>query len=144
MTSTYTETSSSVLGVAEVLPKDVSSYGIVKTSTNSNGYQQVEKIVEKPSIGFAPSNLAVIGRYILTPRIFTKLSQIQKGVGGEIQLTDAISSLLDDEVVFTKEILGTRYDCGSKIGYLKATVAFGLKHPETSKEFRNFIGKISI
>jgi UTP--glucose-1-phosphate uridylyltransferase len=145
MMAVYTQTGSSVLGVDEVLPENVSSYGIVKLLEKSTLiHQKIEKIVEKPKPENALSNLAVIGRYILTPRIFDELSKTQKGIGGEIQLTDAISSLLGYEAIFAHKISGTRYDCGSKLGYLKASVGFGLKHPETRDEFKAFLASLSL
>lgn len=139
MTQVYNETGSSVLGLDEVAQKDISSYGIVKLSPKTTLHQKIELIVEKPKLEDAPSNLAVIGRYILTPRIFTELSKTQKGVGGEIQLTDAISELLQYEAIFAHKIQGVRYDCGSKLGYLKATVGLGMKHYEVGAEFTNFL-----
>lgn len=140
MIKVYEETHSSVLGLYEVDINEVSSYGIVKLeSSKQSGYPKVERIIEKPQIEDSPSNLAVIGRYILTPRIFSELINTSKGVGGEIQLTDAISALLQYEAIFAHTIAGTRYDCGSKLGYLKATVDYGLKHQETGEEFRKFI-----
>ena len=142
MVEVYEQTGSSVLGLYEVNPSEVSSYGIVKLSNESFKFPKVEKIIEKPNTEDAPSNLAVIGRYILTPRIFSELSATKKGIGGEIQLTDAISGLLQYEAVFGHTIKGIRYDCGSKIGYLQATVGFGLKHPETGTEFKKFLSEI--
>lgn len=139
MVKVYEETGSSVLGLDEVAQADISSYGIVKLATKSTTQQKIEQIIEKPKAEDAPSNLAVIGRYILTPRIFTELSKTQKGVGGEIQLTDAISSLLQYEAIFAHKIRGTRYDCGSKLGYLKATVGLGMKHAEVGEEFKKFL-----
>ena len=142
MMEVYQQTGSSVLGLCEVDPTEVSSYGIVKLSNENFKFPKVEKIIEKPKTEDAPSNLAVIGRYILTPRIFYELSATQKGIGGEIQLTDAISGLLQYEAVFAHTIKGIRYDCGSKLGYLQATVGFGLKHPETGVEFQKFLSGI--
>jgi UTP--glucose-1-phosphate uridylyltransferase len=142
MLNVYNKTGSSVLGLYEVDPSEVSSYGIVKIAQENAKLPKVEYIVEKPKHEDAPSNLAVIGRYILTPRIFIELANTAKGVGNEIQLTDALSSLLDYEGIFTQIIQGTRYDCGSKLGYLKATVSFGLKHTETGKEFKTFLNSI--
>ncbi len=140
MMEVYEQTNSSVLGLNEVQLSDVSSYGIVETSNDNP--PKVKKIVEKPQPELAPSNLAVIGRYILTPRIFTILNNTQKGVGDEIQLTDAISDLLQYEDIYGQLITGTRYDCGSKLGFLKATVGFGLKHPEAGIEFKKFLQNI--
>ncbi|MBP9743062.1 MAG: UTP--glucose-1-phosphate uridylyltransferase GalU [Burkholderiales bacterium] len=124
MVKVYEQTHSSVLGLYEVDASEVSSYGIVKLASNQSSYPKVERIVEKPQIEDAPSNLAVIGRYILTPRIFSELMNTSSGVGGEIQLTDAISGLLQYEAIFAHTITGIRYDCGSKLGYLKATVDY--------------------
>ena len=101
----------------------------------SDGVDQVESIVEKPSPEEAPSRIAVVGRYILTPRIFDMLGRVKPGAGGEIQLTDAIAALLKEESVVAHRFKGTRYDCGSKLGYLAATLAFGRKHPEVGAEF---------
>ncbi len=142
MIEVYEQTGSSVLGLYEVNPEDVSSYGIVKISESTSKFPKIEKIIEKPKTENAPSNLAVIGRYILTKRIFAELSNTTKGVGGEIQLTDAISGLLQYEAIFAKTIQGIRYDCGSKLGYLQATVGYGLKHPETGKEFKQFLANL--
>jgi UTP--glucose-1-phosphate uridylyltransferase len=142
MVEVYEQTGSSVLGLYEVQPEEVSSYGIVKISSDTFKFPKIDKIIEKPKPELAPSNLAVIGRYILTPRIFTELANTQKGIGGEIQLTDAISGLLQYEAIFAQTIHGTRYDCGSKLGYLQATVGYGLKHPETGIEFKKFLEQL--
>jgi UTP--glucose-1-phosphate uridylyltransferase len=99
----------------------------------------VEGIVEKPTPAEAPSSLAVVGRYILTPRIFGLLRATARGVGGEIQLTDALATLLSQEYMFAYRFKGKRYDCGSKLGYLQATVEYGLKHPELGESFRNYL-----
>ncbi len=139
MTEVYNKTNSSVLGLYEVDPKQVSSYGIVKLNKSSN---QIDDIVEKPATDKAPSNLAVIGRYILTPQIFNLLENIPKGIGGEIQLTDAISELLKLQNIYPHIIEGTRYDCGSKLGYLEATIGYGLKHPEIGTAFNNYLKSI--
>ena len=93
-------------------------------------------IIEKPSADAAPSNLGVVGRYILTPRIFTLLENTARGSGGEIQLTDAIATLLHEEKVYALQFQGKRYDCGSKLGYLEATIAYALKHPELAADFK--------
>ncbi|KUM04598.1 UTP--glucose-1-phosphate uridylyltransferase GalU [Chromobacterium subtsugae] len=139
MVRLFDETHSSVLGVETVAPQDTSSYGIVKVKTDAHGHQAVEHIVEKPRPEDAPSNLAVVGRYILTPRIFDKLVNTGAGAGGEIQLTDGIAALLKSEPVLALPFKGTRYDCGSKLGYLKATVNYGLKHHEVADEFAAFL-----
>lgn len=139
MIDVYNQTGSSVLGVNEVPHDEVSSYGIIKLADKSLKYKKIEKIVEKPKKEDAPSNLAAVGRYILTPRIFNELRNTQRGVGGEIQLTDAISEVLNYEAIFAHVIEGKRYDCGSKLGYLEATIGFGLKHPEVGNEFREYL-----
>ena len=106
--------------------------------------EQIAGIVEKPNPEDAPSNLAVVGRYILTPRIFHHLASIGRGSGGEIQLTDGIAALLAEEQVLAYRYAGTRYDCGSKLGYLEATVAFGLRHPEVGTGFREVLKSFQI
>jgi UTP--glucose-1-phosphate uridylyltransferase len=119
----------------ETVPADAtSSYGIVAIDAANDN--RVTKIVEKPAPEDAPSNLAVVGRYLLDPAIFDKLQFTGRGAGGEIQLTDAIADLLADQPVYAFAFSGDRYDCGSKLGYLKATVAYGLQHPETGAGFR--------
>ncbi|EGC16594.1 UTP--glucose-1-phosphate uridylyltransferase [Kingella denitrificans] len=138
MIETYNQTGSSVLGVETVAPEQTGSYGIVEIADWQN-YQRIQSIVEKPKPEEAPSNLAVVGRYILTPRIFELLHNTPRGAGGEIQLTDAIAQLLEYEPVLAHAFDGVRYDCGSKIGYLEATLAFGLKHPETSAAFKALV-----
>lgn len=138
MMEVYRTTNSSVLGVEEVDPAETGAYGIVEIS-EADGRQKIESIIEKPHPDVAPSNLAVVGRYILTPRIFEFLATIRRGAGGEIQLTDAIARLLKYETVIAYPFAGKRYDCGSKLGYLQATVDFGLKHPETGEAFRRHL-----
>lgn len=139
MVSTYERTGSSVLGVETVAWEQTGSYGIVEASRRPDGFQEIANIVEKPHPSVAPSNLAVVGRYILTPSIFEKLRAVRAGTGGEIQLTDGIAALLRDEAVLAQALDGTRYDCGSKLGYLKATLAYGMKHPEVGAAFTNYI-----
>ncbi len=124
----------SVLGVETVDPSETGSYGIVEV-TEDGGKQRIHSIVEKPHPDVAPSNLAVVGRYILTPRIFEMMQNMPRGAGGEIQLTDGIARLLKYEPVWAHAFEGVRYDCGSKLGYLEATVAYGLKHPEVGADF---------
>jgi UTP--glucose-1-phosphate uridylyltransferase len=135
MVKTHEQTGSSVLGVETVAWEQTGAYGIVEAVARPDGYQQIASIVEKPHPSVAPSNLAVVGRYILTPAIFDKLRAVRAGAGGEIQLTDGIAALLRDEVVLAQTLDGTRYDCGSKLGYLKATLAYGMKHPEIGQAF---------
>jgi len=142
MAQHYEYHGASVLGV-ETVPRDqTASYGIVAVETEKSGAQRVKKIVEKPKPADAPSNLAVVGRYILTPAIFAKLQRTQRGAGGEIQLTDGIAALLEDEPVHVLPFTGIRYDCGSKIGYLRATVEYGLRHPELGDSFRAYLQSV--
>jgi UTP--glucose-1-phosphate uridylyltransferase len=123
----------------ETVPQDkTDSYGIVAVGDGA-GPQQIQQIVEKPKPADAPSNLAVVGRYLLTPRIFEKLATTGRGAGGEIQLTDAIGDLLDDEPVYAFPFQGKRHDCGSKLGYLTANVEYGLNHPEVGEAFRAYL-----
>ena len=131
----------SVLGVEDVPRDRTASYGIVSPDKAGGQLTGVRAIVEKPLPDEAPSTLAVIGRYVLTPRIFDHLARAKPGRGGEIQLTDAISALLAEERVLAYRFSGTRYDCGSKLGYLKATVALGLLHPEVGAEFGKFLAR---
>ncbi len=139
MTDVYNREGRSVLGVMEVAPEQTGSYGIVRATRLDERLESIEGIVEKPKPADAPSNLAVIGRYVLTPRIFHHLRHIKAGAGGEIQLTDAIAALMREERVFAYRFAGTRYDCGSKLGYLQATVAFGRKHAEVGSEFADWL-----
>ena len=138
MMDVYNATGSSVLGVETVDPNQTGSYGIVEIAPK-DAYQRVTSIVEKPKPADAPSNLAVVGRYILTPAIFDLLRHTQAGAGGEIQLTDAIAALLQQETVLAHAFSGQRYDCGSKLGYLQATLAYGCKHPEVGVEFAKMV-----
>lgn len=143
MVEVYRYQGRSVLGVERVPKDQTKSYGIVKATQLEDRVYKVDDIVEKPSPDKAPSNLAVVGRYILTPHIFDKLSEIGVGTGGEIQLTDAIEKLLHDEQVLAYEFEGRRYDCGSKLGYLEATVEYALKHPELKDSFRQYLNGLS-
>jgi UTP--glucose-1-phosphate uridylyltransferase len=127
------------IGVMQVAPEDVGSYGIVETAAREQGVARIQRIVEKPKAGSTTSTQAVVGRYILTPRIFHHLRTMPPGAGGEIQLTDAIARLLAEERVVAFEFEGRRYDCGTKLGYLEATVDYGLKHPETAEAFARFL-----
>jgi UTP--glucose-1-phosphate uridylyltransferase len=129
----------SVIGVMTVPEADVGSYGIVETDTLEGRKGRITRIVEKPKPGTTPSTLSVVGRYVLTPRIFHHLRTMPPGAGGEIQLTDGIARLLDDEKVLAYQFDGRRYDCGTKLGYLEAMVDYGLKHPETGAGFARFL-----
>jgi UTP--glucose-1-phosphate uridylyltransferase len=144
MVDLYTHYHSSVIGVQDVPRSETSQYGIVDAKELEEGIYKINSIVEKPRPEDAPSTLGVVGRYILTPRIFSHLESVQAGAGGEIQLTDGIASLLQQEQVLAYAYNGTLYDCGSKIGYLKATVQFALKHPEVSGEFRNYLTTLEL
>ncbi len=139
MVEQYNKNQCSILGVEQVNPQETDKYGIVKTKALSPALGQVETIIEKPSPERAPSNLGVVGRYILTPAIFDKIEQTKRGAGGEIQLTDAIAGLMSDEQVLAYEFEGKRYDCGSKLGYLQATVELGLMHKELKDDFRDYL-----
>ncbi len=132
MAGEYARHSSSVIAVETVPQEDTSSYGIVAVNDES----RITQIVEKPNPEDAPSNSAVVGRYLLAPEIFDKLETTGRGAGGEIQLTDAIADLLPETAVYAYSFSGERFDCGSKLGYLKATVAYGLNHPDTGDALR--------
>ncbi len=132
----------SILGTEPVPKEDVSSYGIVAGNEVKPGLMEVSGIVEKPAVKDAPSNIAVVGRYILTPRIFHLLENTQRGAGNEIQLTDAIAELLAEQRVLSYNFEGTRFDCGSKLGYLKAQVEFALAHDEVGAEFGAYLEEL--
>ena len=139
MVALYEQKKSSILGVERVNPADTASYGIVKTPESTDKYAPIEIIVEKPKPADAPSNLAVVGRYILTPAIFDKIKNTGRGAGGEIQLTDAIADLLNDEPVLAYEFEGTRYDCGTKLGFLIANVELALLNIELKDDFSAYL-----
>jgi UTP--glucose-1-phosphate uridylyltransferase len=141
MVEQYGKHHSSVLAVQEVAREETSSYGIVSSSPWGERTARVTGIVEKPKPEAAPSTLAVVGRYVLTPLVFDHLANIKPGAGGEIQLTDALARLINDEPVLAYRFDGTRYDCGSKIGYLQATVELALRHPEVGTDFAAFLAK---
>ena len=139
MVDVYMRHQSSVLGVQDVPRSQTKQYGIVSATNMEPNVEKVNAIVEKPSPEEAPSTLAVVGRYILTPRIFQHLREIKPGAGGEIQLTDGIAALMQYESLLAYRFDGLRYDCGSKLGYLQAQVAFGLKHKEIGAEFAAYL-----
>lgn len=143
MAEVHTRTGASILSVQEVPPGETDKYGIVETERLPDGNLRITSIVEKPAPKDAPSNLAVVGRYLLNPSIFDKLEQTQPGAGGEIQLTDAIAALLQQELVIAHPFAGKRYDCGSKLGYLEATVEYALKHPELGDAFHDYLRALS-
>jgi len=142
MATIFAERGGSVLGVEEVPADQTGQYGIIDGEPAEAGLRRLRGIVEKPPPEEAPSNLAVVGRYVLTPRIFDLLEETQAGAGGEIQLTDAIARLLDEEPVYGYAFEGRRFDCGSKLGYLEATVHYALKHPELGEAFRRRLAEL--
>jgi UTP--glucose-1-phosphate uridylyltransferase len=139
MTKRFRKEGCSLLGVEHVPRAQTGSYGIVSPENARAEVTQVRVIVEKPAPKEAPSTLAVVGRYVLTPAIFRLLARAKPGRGGEIQLTDAIAGLLEEERVLAMDIGGKRYDCGSKLGYLQATVELGLRHPAIGKAFAAYL-----
>ncbi len=139
MVEVYDRHHSSILGVQNVPRELTRQYGIVSSTRVNDELEQVTGIVEKPKPEDAPTTLAVVGRYVLTPRIFHHLHKLRVGAGGEYQLTDAIEALIQEERILAYRFQGTRYDCGSKIGFLKATVALGLEHPEVKAEFAEYL-----
>ena len=144
MVDLYAHYHSSVIGVQDVPREETSQYGIVDAREWEKGIYKMNCIVEKPKPEEAPSTLGVVGRYILTPSIFEHLEKVQAGAGGEIQLTDGIASLLKQEQVLAYKYNGIRYDCGSKLGYLKATIQFALKHPELNGDFRAYLSSLEL
>jgi len=139
MAAEYADHGGSVLAVQEVPRDKTSSYGIVAVEEEAPGRQRIRQMVEKPAPEEAPSTLAVVGRYLLEPVVFEKLETTGRGAGGEIQLTDAIAAMLDTNPVYAYTFEGTRYDCGSKLGYLEATVELALKHPTLGGPFREYL-----
>jgi UTP--glucose-1-phosphate uridylyltransferase len=137
MASEHSRHGGSVIAVETVPRQSTSSYGIV--AVDESDQNRITEIVEKPAPEDAPSESAVVGRYLLAPEIFDKLEHIGKGAGGEIQLTDGIAQLLGDAAIYAYSFDGVRYDCGSKLGYLQATVAYGLAHPDTGPRFREHL-----
>jgi UTP--glucose-1-phosphate uridylyltransferase len=143
MVDIYEQRHRSVIAVQTVPREDTASYGIIQGDPDGERLIHMHAIVEKPKPAQAPSTLAVVGRYILSPAIITHLERIQPGAGGEIQLTDAIATLLKEETVLGYRFDGTRYDCGSKLGYLQANVMYGLKHSEVGAEFAQFLSRLA-
>lgn len=144
MIDVYEQHQASVIAVERVPKAQTDRYGIVKTGEQQEGAARLSSIVEKPQPEMAPSNLAVVGRYILTPRIFDFLETTRTGSGNEIQLTDAISALLSEEAVYGYEFAGTRYDCGDKLGYLQATLHYGLQHPDVGADFKDYFDSLRL
>jgi len=139
MVDLYAHYNSGVVAVEHVPPTETHRYGIVEVKSIDERVSKMQSIVEKPDPAVAPSNLGVVGRYVLPGDIMGILEQTSSGAGGEIQLTDAISTLLGQQQVLAYEFNGTRYDCGSKLGYLEATIDYALKHPELHAEFRSYL-----
>ena len=143
MVEAYEETGGSMVAAMEVPPEKAQSYGVLDIKEDRGNIVSVKGMVEKPAAGTAPSNLAVIGRYILTPKVMQNLNQIERGAGGELQLTDAIAEELNKgRDVFGFRFRGQRFDCGSKAGFLQATVAFGLARPDLRDEFSNYLDEL--
>jgi UTP--glucose-1-phosphate uridylyltransferase len=143
MVEVYEHRHRSVIAVQNVPREDTASYGIIQGEPDGDRLLRMTGIVEKPKPQKAPSTLAVVGRYVLAPAIMDHLERVQPGAGGEIQLTDAIASLLHEETVLGYAFEGTRYDCGSKLGYLQANVMYGLKHAEVGAEFARFLAGVA-
>lgn len=141
MVQIFSQHGASVIATERVAPAETSSYGIVDAKQEvAPGVLQIRGIVEKPDPAAAPSNMAVVGRYLLTPGIFDCLERVQPGKGGEIQLTDGIAALLARERVLACQYQGKRYDCGSKLGYMQANVVYALRHPEIGGQFEQWLG----
>ncbi len=139
MLKAWREHPGTILAVQRIARELTQSYGILDAERETERLYRVRGMIEKPAPGDAPSNLAVVGRYILGPGVLKRLGQIGRGAGNEIQLTDAIAASLEEDAVYGYEFDGIRYDCGSKLGYLKATVAFGLQHPELAEPFAEWL-----
>ena len=139
MVEAYAETGGNMVAAMEVSPQRISSYGVLDVDKDNGNVVRAKGLVEKPKSEDAPSNLAVIGRYILSPKIMTNLNKMKQGAGGEIQLTDAIAEEAASGQVFGFRFRGQRYDCGSKAGFLQATVAFGLSRPDLAEEFGAYL-----
>jgi UTP--glucose-1-phosphate uridylyltransferase len=144
MASVYEAKRASILAVEQVPKTDTDKYGIVAVEADNSVTTRVRSIVEKPKPAVAPSNLAVVGRYVLTPAIFEHLERIGQGAGGEIQLTDGIAALMREEAVYAYRFGGKRYDCGSKLGYLQATVEYALGHVELGAGFRSYLRSLKV
>ena len=139
MVETFEFYKSSVIAVQQVEGPDISSYGVISGVKQTERVYLLDQIVEKPAFADAPSNMGVTGRYIFTPQIFSHLARLKPGAGGEFQLTDAIQTLLTEEQVLAYEYEGIRYDCGSKMGLLKANIELGLSHPEIGDDLRDYL-----
>ena len=136
------EDASSVVAVEQVPMEQVNKYGVIDPVNLSDRLYKLQGVVEKPPVEEAPSNLSIVGRYVLQPRIFELLENTQRGAGGEIQLTDAIAALLKEQAIYAYEFDGIRYDCGSKLGHMKANVEYALRHPELNGAFKEYLKSI--
>lgn len=144
MVEAYEDHRCSIVGIQQIARHETNQYGVIRAMPSGPRRHRIVQIVEKPASAEAPSTLGVVGRYIFSPHIFDYLAEVTPGKGGEIQLTDAIQLLLDRRPVLGYEFRGTRYDCGSKLGYVKATVAYGLKHPAIAEEFTRYMSELSL
>ncbi len=144
MTAAFTKHGRSLLAVQEVPQEHTRRYGIVKGESAGEALMRIDEIVEKPAPEKAPSRMGVAGRYVLTPRIFEEIRNQPRGVGGEIQLTDAIARLMQHEAVYAYQYAGKRYDCGSKEGFLEATVELALQHPQVGEAFRGYLKSLAL
>ena len=144
MISIYNTKQSTVLAIERINKADTQKYGIIDFQSKSKNIFNIKSIVEKPTPAKAKSNLGVVGRYIFPPSIFSKINMSKPGVGKEIQITDAISALINDEDVHGYIFEGKRYDCGSKLGYLKATIEYAADHKELSRDFKKYLKKLKI
>ncbi len=140
----YYEKQSTVLALEKIKKSESSKYGIVEYNSKDNRLYDIKSIIEKPSPKMAKSNLAVVGRYIFPPEIFAKIEKVRPGNGKEIQITDAIADLMKGQPVHGYIFEGKRFDCGSKLGYLQATIEYALEHDELSSKFRNYLKKLKI
>ncbi len=144
MMDVYKRYPSTILAIQKVQKSQTAQYGVIDAKKIEDGVYLVKDLVEKPSPSEAPSNLAIIGRYILTPEIFDALERTRPGKGGEIQLTDGLRLVMQKQPIYAYEFSGTRHDAGDKLGFLKATVEFGLKNPEFGEDFRNYLRKLDL
>jgi UTP--glucose-1-phosphate uridylyltransferase len=144
MINLYSDINSTIVAIEKINKKDCNKYGIIDYSSKSQSLYRLKSILEKPSYAKAKTNLAVVGRYILPPNIFDKIKKSKPGVGKEIQITDAIAGLIKDHDVYGYAFDGKRFDCGSKLGYLKATTEYAMEHKELSRDFKNYLKRLKI
>jgi UTP--glucose-1-phosphate uridylyltransferase len=144
MINVYSDINSTIVAIEKINKKECNKYGIIDYSSKSKSLYSLKSIIEKPSYAKAKTNLAVVGRYILPSNIFGKINKSKPGVGQEIQITDAISGLIKDHDVYGYSFEGKRFDCGSKLGYLKATTEYAMEHKELSRDFKNYLKRLKI